>query len=118
LAAADFDRDGRVDLVETRLNEPAQILWNRTERAGAWIDLELQGTASNRDAIGAWVRVGNQWNRVPASAGYGASPSRVLHFGLGEVGTATGIEIQWPSGKKQTIGPVAAGQRIRVAEPR
>ena len=68
LAWGDFDRDGRVDLVVTRLNQPAQVLWNRTEGAGAWIALELQGSKSNRDAIGAWVEVateeGKQWNRV------------------------------------------------------
>ena len=68
LAWGDFDRDGRVDLVVTRLNQPAQLLWNRTAGAGKWIELDLLGTTSNRDAIGAWVELetadGKQWDRV------------------------------------------------------
>ncbi|MFN7922698.1 MAG: CRTAC1 family protein [Bryobacteraceae bacterium] len=122
LAAADFDRDGRIDLVVTRLNQPAQILWNRTPQAGRWIALRLLGSTSNRDAIGAWVEIetpsgAKQWRRVPSSAGYGASPERVLHFGLARESEVTRIEIRWPSGKKQQAGPLSAGQLTTISEP-
>ena len=116
LAAADFDQDGRVDLVVTRLNEPAQILWNRTPRAGNWIDLQLQGVSSNRDAIGAWVNVGQRWDRVPASAGYGASPSRILHFGLGSETAVPRVEIMWPSGRTQVLSNPEIRRTVRVVE--
>ena len=121
LAAADFDRDGRVDLVVTRLNEPARILWNRTEQAGNWIALALEGTTSNRDAIGAWVEVetslGRQWNRVPAASGYGCTPSRLMNFGLGSATAATRIRVRWPSGKVQELTAPVVNRVIRVVEP-
>lgn len=122
LAAADFDRDGRMDLAVSRLNEPAGILWNRTEGGGNWLALELQGTLSNRDAIGAWVEVqtvaGKQWNRVPAASGYGCTPSRILHFGLGAATKVDRIQIRWPSGKEQTLRDVAVNRFLRVVETR
>src|SRR5256885_15383551 len=66
-----------VDLVITRLNQPAQVLWNRTEGSGNWISFDLQGSKSNREAIGAWVEVateeGTQWDRVAGWSGYGRS---------------------------------------------
>jgi hypothetical protein len=118
LATADFDRDGRVDLVLTRLNQPAQILWNRTGQPGNWIAFELEGASSNRDAVGARVKLetpaGRQWNRVPASSGYGCSSSRVLHFGLGTETSVTRVEIRWPSGKIQAIARPRIGAPNRL----
>jgi hypothetical protein len=120
LAWGDFDRDGRVDLVVTRLNEPARILWNRTEGAGNWIAFELRGTTSNRDAIGAWVEVetgaGKQWDRVAGWSGYGCTSSRVLHFGLGEAKKTTRVVVRWPSGKLTELRDITAGQIVTVNE--
>jgi hypothetical protein len=120
LAWGDFDRDGRVDLVVTRLNEPAQVLWNRTAGAGNWIAFDLEGTKSNRDAIGAWVEVdtpeGKQWDRVAGWSGYGCSSSRRLHFGLGRATRAARVRVQWPSGSITELHDVAAGQEIRIRE--
>ncbi|MDQ2899858.1 MAG: FG-GAP-like repeat-containing protein, partial [Acidobacteriota bacterium] len=84
-AFGDFDRDGRVDAVVTRLNEQPLVLRN-VSAAGNWIDFRLIGHKSNRDGIGAWLHVtsesGEQWNRVTTSVGYGCSSDRVVHFGL------------------------------------
>ena len=121
LAAADFDRDGRIDLVVTRLNEPARILWNRTPNAGNWIAVELQGTTSNRDGIGAWVEAetgqGRQWRRVPAASGYGDTPSRVMHFGLGSAESVVRVRVAWPSGRVQETGALPVNRTVRLVEP-
>ena len=120
LAWADFDRDGRVDLVVTRLNQPAQLLWNRTPDAGNWIELDLRGTTSNRDAIGAWVEVetdgGKQWNRVAGWSGYGCSSSHRLHFGIGAARRLSRISVRWPAGSLTELQDVPAGQILEVRE--
>jgi hypothetical protein len=120
LAWGDFDRDGRVDLVVTRLNQPAQLLWNRTTAAGNWIELDLRGTKSNRDAIGAWVEVetadGKQWDRVAGSSGYGCSSSRRLHFGIGSATRATRVSVRWPAGSITELQDVPAGQIREIRE--
>jgi hypothetical protein len=121
LAQGDFDRDGRLDLVVTRLNEPAIVLWNRSPRRGHWIAFDLRGTRSNRDGIGAMVMIrtarGKQWNRRTAASGYGATSSRLVHFGLGEADRVDEVEIRWPSGAVQRIGPATADRVIAIREP-
>lgn len=121
-AFGDFDRDGKVDVVVTSLNEQPQILWNRTTGSGHWLDLRLQGTRTNRDGIGAWIHFrtasGDQWNRVETSVGYGGSSDRVAHFGLGNDKVALAIEILWPSGVKQSLNDVSADQLLELREPR
>lgn len=121
LVAADFDHDGRVDLAVTRLNEPAQVWWNRTSAAGNWIAFQLQGASANRDAIGALVQIeaasGKQWNRVPASAGYGAGPERVVRFGLGSVDAIKRVVVTWPGGSKQEMQGLAAGRIHTIKQP-
>jgi enediyne biosynthesis protein E4 len=120
LAWADFDRDGRLDLVVTRLNEPAQVLWNRTESAANWIGFELEGVRANRDAIGAWVEVetteGKQWDRVAGWSGYGCSSSRRLHFGLGRAQGVSRVLVRWPSGSMTELRDVEAGREIKIRE--
>jgi tetratricopeptide (TPR) repeat protein len=120
LAWGDFDRDGRVDLVVTRLNEPAQVLWNRTAGAGNWIELDLRGKTSNRDAVGAWVEVetpeGKQWDRVAAWSGYGCASSHRLHFGLGKSDRVSAITVRWPSGSVTRLADMPAGQTLDISE--
>jgi len=122
LAWGDFDRDGRVDLVVTRLNQPAQVLWNRTEGAGAWIEFDFEGSKSNRDAIGAWVEVttadGTQWDRVTGWSGYGCSSSRRLHFGIGRARQAMRVRVGWPSGAVTNLRDAPAGTVVKVVEPK
>jgi len=120
-AGGDFDRDGRVDLIVTRLNQPAEILWNRTDGSENWIELDLRGSKSNRDAIGAWVEIetadGKQWDRVAGWSGYGASSSRRLHFGLGKTARVTSISVRWPAGSITRLRDVAVGQVVELREP-
>lgn len=120
---ADFDRDGRIDAAVTAINSPLELWWNRTPRESPsrhWIQLRLTGRKSNRSAIGAVVncRTGakTQSRTVSGSVGYASSSDLTVHFGLAEATRAT-IEVRWPSGYVQTIGEIAADQRLNVLEP-
>lgn len=119
-AFGDFDRDGRVDVVVTRLNEQPIVLRN-TSPAGNWIAFQLVGHRSNRDAIGASLHVisasGEQWNRVTTSVGYGGSSDRVVHFGLGKDTEVLDLEIRWPSGLVQKLHGIPANHFESIHEP-
>ena len=122
-AFGDFDNDGRVDVVVTSLNEGVELLLNRTEPRQHWLDLLLTGTRSNRDAIGAMIRLTTpsglaQSNHVTTSVGYASSSSRRVHFGLGKETKAAQVEIHWPSGATQTLEEVKADQLLKITEPR
>jgi hypothetical protein len=115
-AFADFDGDGRIDVIVTRLNERAMLLRNAMRTTNHWIGLQLEGTKSNRHGIGARVRVGKQWNHVTTSVGYASSSQREVHFGLGKEGTVEQIEIRWPSGVTQIVENPAVDQLLKVRE--
>jgi hypothetical protein len=121
VAFGDFDRDGRIDAVVTRLNDRPVVLRNMTEGAGHWIELRLQGRRSNRDGIGARVRVvtksGEQWNRASTSVGYGGSSDRLVHFGFGSDPRVDLLEVEWPSGARQTLRNLAPDRFYEVKEP-
>jgi hypothetical protein len=118
-AFADLDGDGGVDVVSTRLNEEAVLLRNRTE--GRWIGFALIGSRSNRDALGATVRIrtrsGEQWNHVSTSVGYGSSSAKAVHFGTGRDSSVLEAEILWPSGSRQILPSPELGRYHRVREP-
>lgn len=119
-AFGDFDRDGRMDVVVTRLNEPPLILHNTTDAAGHWIELRLAGTRSNRDGLGARVHIRTasreQWNRATTSTGYAASSDRLVHFGLGSDTRIRRLEVEWPSGTRQVLQDVPVDQILTVTE--
>jgi hypothetical protein len=122
-AFGDFDNDGRIDIVVSSLNEPAELLRNVSDRRQHWLQLLLTGSRSNRDAIGAKVRVTSesgrmQYNHVTTSVGYASSSSRRVHFGLGGESKTAVIGIRWPSGTLQVLKDVKADQLLRVTEPR
>ncbi|HEY3940718.1 MAG TPA: CRTAC1 family protein [Bryobacteraceae bacterium] len=116
-AFADFDGDGRIDAVVTSLAEPTELWHNVSPGAGHWIVLRLRGTKSNRDGIGAMIRIGNQYNEVTTALGYASSADCGVHFGLGSAATVSKIEIRWPSGTRQTLTGVKADQVLEVTEP-
>ncbi len=119
-AFGDFDGDGRVDIVTTALLAEPEIWMNRTEGSGHWLDVKLKGKKSNRDGIGAVVKVvtkaGVQFNHMTTSVGYASSSHGPVHFGLGEEKRADVVEIRWPSGIVQTLRNVAADRVITVEE--
>lgn len=116
-AFADFNRDGKIDVVVTALGEPAELWENVSPDANHWLLIELEGTRSNRDGIGARIRIGNQVNIMTASVGYASSSHHPVHFGLGNKAMLERIEIVWPSGKVQILSNVPANQILKVREP-
>ncbi|MDW8353242.1 MAG: CRTAC1 family protein [Bryobacterales bacterium] len=122
-AFGDFDGDGRVDAIVTRLNEPAALLRNTSPAANHWLALRLRGHRSNRDGIGARVRVVaasglEQWNHVTTSVGFACSSDRAVHFGLGKNRLAKLVEVRWPSGVVQRLENVTADRYLDLEEPR
>lgn len=121
-ALGDLYNDGRVDLVDSILGGPAEMFRNVSPRSGHWLLVKTEGTVSNRDGIGAKLRLetvgGAQYNQVTTSVGYASSSDRRVHFGLGEEGAVRSLEISWPSGIKQTLHDIKADQVLTVTEPR
>jgi hypothetical protein len=122
VAFGDLDGDGRIDVVVTAIGRPAQIWMNRSPQPGHWLDIALEGTKSNRDGIGARVKVvsksGTQHNHMTSSAGYASSSLGPVHFGLGADDKADTIEIRWPSGAVQVLKDIPADRVVHATEPR
>jgi hypothetical protein len=116
-AFADFNNDGRIDIVVSALGEPAELWQNISPDVNHWLILRLIGTRSNRDGIGAVIRLGDQWNHVTTAVGYASSSPRDVHFGTGKLEKIEQIEIRWPSGIVQILRNVVTNQVLEVREP-
>ena len=120
LALGDIDNDGRLDAVVTGNDGTFYVLHNATTTQNHWLTLLLIGHKSNRDAIGAEVKIatvkGIQMATVTTAGSYLSSSDKRVHFGLGSEKTAN-VEIRWPNGIHQTIKNVSPDQILRVDEP-
>ena len=121
MAIGDINNDGRVDAVVTTNDGPVHMLMNMTSNQNHWLTLELVGHRSNRDAIGAEVKLvtakGSQFANVTTASSYLSSSDKRVHFGLGSANEAQSIEIRWPSGIVQNLQHVRGDRIMRIDEP-
>ena len=118
-AVADFDGDGRLEIITNNFNDRPYYFKNNFPRKN-YIAFRLRGTKSNRDAIGAVVRlhVGKEvmTRQVNPAGGYLSQSSKMVHFGLGDRPRVERVEITWPGGHKQTLEGPAINQLHAVTE--
>jgi hypothetical protein len=120
-AVGDLNDDGNQDLVVTSLNEKPRILLGSGAGGNHWLELELRGTRSNRDAIGATVTLttgsGRKlYNHVNPSVGFMSSSDRRVHFGLGQESSVRELEIRWPAGGVVKVTTVGVDRILKFEE--
>lgn len=119
---ADFDLDGCQDVYLVNLESPSRLYRNRCRSGYAWVALDLEGTRSNRDGIGARIRVKalgrTQWRHLTgcSTSVHSCGPKRV-HVGLGPASVIDELEIRWPSGAVQRLDGLAINRVHKVVEP-
>ena len=120
LAVGDFDNDGRLDAVVVNQNQPLIYLHNRTENTGHYIRFSLEGTQSNRDAVGARVTVSCSGRRLMSErvggGSYQSANDSRIHFGLGGAVRVEWVEVRWPSGRIDRHGSLEADREYRFRE--
>ncbi|MGC8667797.1 MAG: CRTAC1 family protein [Chthonomonadales bacterium] len=118
-AVADYDNDGRVDVLDNSQNMPAALYHNEA-RAGHFITLRLEGTRTNRDGIGAKVIIEVAGKQVLAEvrdgSSYASTSDRRIHFGLASKRYVERLTVRWPSGSIQTFHRVPADHFYVVRE--
>jgi hypothetical protein len=121
VALADLWNRGVLDVIVTNQRGPLLIYKNTVVPENKWIDFDLEGTGSNRSALGAEVKV--LWNgrqqvqTVSGGSGFCSENQRRLHFGLGKNALLEKVVIRWPSGKTQTIDNPLMSQVNKIKEP-
>ena len=119
-AYADYDRDGDLDVLVATNGGPAYLFRNDGGNKNHFINIRTTGVKSNRDGIGAVVRVqsasGKQWNTVHTGSSYCSQSELALTFGLAKDVVVTAIDVDWPSGAKDHVSNVPADQFITVEE--
>jgi hypothetical protein len=118
----DYDNDGDFDIFIVNLNDRGVFLRNNKGNQNNWLMLKLTGTTSNRDGIGARVKVTSggkvQTAQKKSTTGYLSQNDPRLHFGLAKNEMVDRIEIKWPSGKIQVLENIKANQILTVTEPK
>jgi hypothetical protein len=120
-AVGDLNGDGRMDVVVSAINAPAEIWINESPGVNHWLEFKLHGVKSNRDGIGARIKVttksGVQYNHMTTAVGYASSSAGPVHFGLGQETSAQAVEIRWPSGAITSLKNVPGDRVVTVKEP-
>ena len=121
----DLDNDGDLDLVTSDFNSAPQILVSNLAQVRSihWLKVQLIGAASNRDGLGALVKVetahGTYTKQYDGKSGYLSQSSLPLYFGLGDDTAVTRVEVRWPSGRNQVITQeIKVNDTLRIREPR
>jgi hypothetical protein len=120
LAVADFDRDGDLDLLMTTNNGPAVLFRNDRTSSNRSLRFELRGTQSNRDAIGATVRITHggvtQSRMVRSGSSYLSQSELPVTFGVGPRDSVERVVISWPNGRVEDFRNVATGKAYKCVE--
>lgn len=120
MAVGDLDNDGDMDAVISMVEQPVSILTNTTQQSMHYLEIDLVGTKSNRDSVGAIILCetseGKQIRHRVSGSSYASTHASTLHFGLGNAKTVDRLTIQWPSGEKQELNSISADQRLTIVE--
>ncbi|HUR34527.1 MAG TPA: CRTAC1 family protein [Vicinamibacterales bacterium] len=119
-AYADYDRDGDLDVLLTTNHGPAFLFRNDGGNANSWLAVRTRGVKSNRDGIGAVVRItsasGRQWSLVRSGSSYASQSDLVQTFGLGPDVTVSAVDVEWPSGARDHLVNIPAKQLVTIEE--
>ena len=119
-AYGDIDNDGDIDALIVNMGEPPTLLRNDLSNGNNWIRFELEGTTSNRDALGSAVTVkfgeATMSTAVLSQSSFLSHNDRRAHFGLGKAEKADSVTVRWPSGETETFPAAAAGKTYRLVE--
>ncbi len=118
---ADYDGDGDVDLFLVNYGGPSRLFRNDNSNSNHWLIVELEGRVSNRDGVGAKVKVQTldgleQVNELHSGSSLGGGDDLALYFGLGQSAIVEDLSVEWPSGIVQSISYGGANQRLKIVE--
>jgi enediyne biosynthesis protein E4 len=118
----DYDNDGKMDAFVVNLGSPGTLMHNTSTKGGHWLTVQLKGTKSNRDGIGARLELiaggTKQTAQRVAGSGYLSQDDGRIHFGLGNATKVDKLLVHWPSGQDQTVTGPKIDQILTVEEPK
>jgi hypothetical protein len=121
-AVADYDNDGDLDILVVNLNSRPSLYRNDADKTNHWIGFRLEGTQSNRNAIGARVEIEalgrKQVAEVRSGSSYLSQDDLRVHFGVGKAARIDRARIRWPNGNTQELGAFDADNYVTIREPR